>query len=49
MPAVTRLRQPVRTLIVAATVPLAIAAVVDDIRARRRADAACRLAAEARR
>ncbi|MFG2440865.1 GGDEF domain-containing protein [Streptomyces sp. NPDC048508] len=49
MPAAIRLRQPVRTLILAATVPLALAAVVDDIRARRRADAAVRLADAARR
>ncbi|MGC4984681.1 GGDEF domain-containing protein [Streptomyces sp. DT193] len=38
MPAVTLLRQPLRTLIVAATVPLALAAIADDIRMRRRLD-----------
>lgn len=42
MPAATLLRQPVRTLIVAATVPIALAAIADDIRMRRRLDAARR-------
>ncbi|MER7982620.1 GGDEF domain-containing protein [Streptomyces sp. NPDC095817] len=36
------LRQPLRTLIVAATVPLALAAIADDVRMRRRLDAARR-------
>ncbi|MER7983367.1 GGDEF domain-containing protein [Streptomyces sp. NPDC095817] len=49
MPAAPLLRQPVRTLIVAATVPLALAAVVDDVLARRRADDACRRLDAARR
>ena len=42
MPAAPLLRQPLRTLIVAATVPLALAAIADDIRMRRRLDAARR-------
>ncbi|MFD9398176.1 GGDEF domain-containing protein [Streptomyces sp. NPDC060011] len=42
MPAATLLRQPLRTLIVAATVPLALAAIADDVRMRRRLDAARR-------
>ncbi|MGW6493198.1 GGDEF domain-containing protein [Streptomyces sp. NPDC055056] len=42
MPAATLLRQPIRTLIVAATVPLALAAIADDVRMRRRLDAARR-------
>ncbi|WP_326844546.1 GGDEF domain-containing protein (plasmid) [Streptomyces sp. NBC_01558] len=42
MPAATLLRQPLRTLIVAATVPLALAAIADDVRMRRRYDAARR-------
>ncbi|MFD6823321.1 GGDEF domain-containing protein [Streptomyces sp. NPDC060085] len=42
MPAATLLRQPLRTLIVAAIVPLALAAIADDVRMRRRLDAARR-------
>ncbi|MFD7678918.1 GGDEF domain-containing protein [Streptomyces sp. NPDC060187] len=42
MPAATLLRQPLRKLIVAATVPLALAAIADDVRMRRRLDAARR-------
>ncbi|MFF2101772.1 GGDEF domain-containing protein [Streptomyces sp. NPDC058202] len=42
MPAPTLLGQPLRTLIVAATVPLALAAIADDVRMRRRLDAARR-------
>ncbi|MCX4581255.1 GGDEF domain-containing protein [Streptomyces sp. NBC_01571] len=42
MPAATLLRQPVRTLIVAAAVPLALAAIADDVRMRRRYEAARR-------
>jgi diguanylate cyclase (GGDEF) domain len=42
MPAATLLRQPLHTLIVAAAVPLALAAIADDVRMRRRLDAARR-------
>ncbi|MFE6629794.1 GGDEF domain-containing protein [Streptomyces rochei] len=42
MPAPTVLRQPFRTLVIAAAVPLALAALADDVRVRRQLDAARR-------
>ncbi|WP_167752133.1 GGDEF domain-containing protein [Streptomyces sp. H23] len=42
MPAPTLLRQPSRTLVIAAAVPLALAALADDVRVRRQLEAARR-------
>ncbi|MFI2511313.1 GGDEF domain-containing protein [Streptomyces sp. NPDC018972] len=42
MPVPTVLRQPSRTLVIAAAVPLALAALADDVRVRRQLDAARR-------